>query len=73
MRQNEEYSIYSLITIFNILVCSHAVLVLSISRLYVLHGKNDFVFLGWIAQGLIDTSLLTLKFLCFPERCVQWL
>lgn len=56
MRQNEEYSIYNLIIIINILVCSHAVLVLSINRLCVLYGKDDFVFLGCIAQSLIDTS-----------------
>lgn len=56
MRQNEEYSIYSLTIIFNILVCFHAVFLLSISRLCVLHGKDDFVFLGCIAQSLIDTS-----------------
>lgn len=56
MRQNEEYSIYNLIIIINILVCSHAVLVLSINRLCVLYGKDDFVFFGCIAQSLIDTS-----------------
>lgn len=57
---NGEYSMHSLLITINILVCSHAVLVLSINNYCVLHSEENYLYRHFPADTEIPVFSVTL-------------